>query len=411
MITTVREVLISLYLFFYRILFNFFKMFPLKNKVVFVASFKDNNVYIYQELQKRQFPGQVVFLCKASCYKSIKKSVSAPVFLIEDKKIFDEIKAAYHLITAKTVIVDNYYGFLAAANFKKNVECIQIWHAAGAIKNFGYLDQTVKAKPKKYQKRISSVYSRFHKVIVGSEKFAEVFEKAFGVKKEQFLPFGFPRTDFFYDTKLHDIKRAKFYEKYPMFRYKKIILYAPTYRPNEEDNRLALDIEKMYEQLNEEFVLLIRMHPSVNLLELEDIRYVDFAFDFSKDSSVNDLLLVTDYLITDYSSIPFEYAILKKPMIFFPYDLEVYKNNPGIWGEYEDIVPGPIAYDTEEIIHYIKDFRFDINKYVDFSTTWNEYSKGNSSETLTKYILKRHMTNNENNYKKVDIYEKAFKKD
>ena len=83
-------------------------------------------------------------------------------------------------------------------------------------------------------------------------------------------------------------------------------------------------------------------------------------------------------------------------MIFFPYDLDEYKKNPGIWEEYEEIVPGPIAHDTSEIIHYIKQNKFDFNKYELFSSIWNEYSNGNSSKTIAQYIVQRQFSNRKN---------------
>lgn len=390
MSTMAREFIISLYLLMYKLLFNFFKLFPIKNKIVFVASFKDNNLYIYRKLNDKQFPGEVVFLCKESCFHSIKEKTSVPVYVIESGNFVHELKAAYHLMTAKTIIVDNYYGFLSVAKFKKGVECIQIWHAAGAIKNFGLLDPTVEQRPKRAQKRIKKVYQNFHKVVVGSDVFADIFKKAFNVKEEQLLRFGYPRTDFFYNQTAQEKKREQFYQKYPQFKNKKIILYAPTYRPNPEDNQLKLDIDQLYKSLKDEYVLFIRLHPSVSISEINYFVYQDFVFDFSKKASINDLIVVSDLLITDYSSIPFEYAILEKPMIFYPYDLEKYQENPGIWAKYEDIVPGPVAFLTKDILRYIKSNDFDYEKYRAFKEKWNKYSKGFSSENMVHYLLKRH---------------------
>jgi teichoic acid glycerol-phosphate primase len=393
MSTMAREFIISLYLLMYKLLFNFFKLlFPIKNKIVFVASFKDNNLYIYRKLNDKQFPGEVVFLCKESCFQSIKKKTSVPIYVIEAGNIIHELKAAYHLMTAKTIIVDNYYGFLSVAKFKKGVECIQIWHAAGAIKNFGLLDPTVEQRPKRAQKRIKKVYQNFHKVVVGSDVFADIFKKALNVKEEQLLRFGYPRTDFFYNQTAQEKKRKQFYQKYPQFKNKKIILYAPTYRPNPEDNQLKLDIDQLYKSLKDEYVLFIRLHPSVSISEINYFVYQDFVFDFSKKVSINDLIVVSDLLITDYSSIPFEYAILEKPMIFYPYDLEKYQENPGIWAKYEDIVPGPVAFLTKDILRYIKFKEFDYEKYRAFKEKWNKYSKGSSSENIVYYLLKRHNT-------------------
>lgn len=390
----IRELFISIYLFFYKCCFAIFKLLPLKNKVVIVASFLDNNQYLYAEMKKRQFPGEIVFLCKKSCASSIKKVVSEPIYQIESGIIWAEIMAAYHMMTSKTIIVDNYYGFLAAANFRDGVECIQIWHAAGAIKNFGLLDQTVEKRSDREKKRLLSVYGNFHKVVVNSRTFAQIFEKAFHIKDHQFLPFGYPRTDFFFDNESKENLRLFFYEKYPQFKGKKIILYAPTYRAKEENNGLMLDIPLLSERLKEKYIFIIKMHPSISMqLELEE---AEFITDFSKEASINELLVVSDFLITDYSSIPFEYVLMNKPMIFYPYDLSEYEKNPGLWEHYENIVPGPIAKNTEEVINYIKSFPYESVDYEAFNLKWNEYSNGLSSQKLVQYIINRHLTENNN---------------
>lgn len=381
----VRELFITLYLLFYKVFFSLFSLFPIKNKVVFLASFVENNEYVYSKL-KENFTGDIVFLCKNSCFSKMQQMGSA-TYLVEQGKIFDEIKAAYHLMTAKTIIVDNYFGLLAAAKFRNGVECIQIWHAVGAIKSFGFLDPFVQQRSNREKKRILSVYENFHKVVVGSKQFEKVFEQAFYTKEHQFLHFGYPRTDFFHDEKLQSQLKNDFFYKYPHFNNKKIILYAPTFRPNNEQNRLALDIEKLYEQFGQDYVLLVRMHPSVTL-PIENQKYTHFLYDFSKNITINELLVVTDYLITDYSSIPFEYSIYNKPMIFYPYDLEEYEKNPGLWDSYENIVPGPIAQNTEEIINILKLNKFP--DYAEFHLKWNEFCLGQSSEKLVSYILQRH---------------------
>ena len=385
-----REFIISIYLLFYKCFFTLFKACRQKDKIVLIASFKDNNQYIYKELKRAGYTGEIVFFCKKGCYQSMRKVSDGPVYLIESGKLLHSLKTAYHLMTAKTVVVDNYYGLLAVANFRDNVECIQIWHAAGAVKNFGLLDPTVHERSAREKQRILAVYKRFHKVIVNSQQFADIFEKAFLLRKDQFLPLGYPRTDFFFKKGSHLRVAEKFFAKYPQFKGKKIILYAPTYRPIEEANVLKLEIEELARGLDEEYALFIRMHPSVSLGDLAVSGRADFVYDFSKEATINQLLIVADYLITDYSSIPFEFAYLKKPMIFFPYDLVDYQQNPGIWDEYERIVPGPIAYNTAEIIHLIQSYEFKEDMYDAFLEQWNEYADGNSTQKIVQYIMQRH---------------------
>src|SRR5690606_1337177 len=96
------------------------------------------------------------------------------------------------------------------------------------------------------------------------------------------------------------------------------------------------------------------------------------------------LLVVTDILITDYSSIPFEFSLLNKPMVFFAYDLETYVQKRGIWERYEQFVPGPIVKRTDELIQVIKEKQFDMQKIEKFAREWNEYSTGNTSRQFVE---------------------------
>src|SRR5699024_12558819 len=99
------------------------------------------------------------------------------------------------------------------------------------------------------------------------------------------------------------------------------LFYAPTYRDNELDiGELKLDIEKMYQAFKHDYVLLLRLHPAING-EFQN-KYPGFVINVSGNYNINHLLVITDILITDYSSIPFEFSLLNKPMVFFAYDLE-----------------------------------------------------------------------------------------
>ena len=362
-------------------------IFPVKRKVTFVASFKQNSLHVYEELNKHSNPYQVTFVCTSSCYQQVVKEVrQGKVFLFEPKNPWHFIGSVYHIATSQFVIVDNYYGFLAAVRFKKEVECIQLWHAAGAIKTFGLEDKNIHKRSKGALKRFKKVYAQFDHVVVGSEKMKRIFMRAFGLSPENFLYTGIPRTDlFFNENKKKDVIEQIYY-KYPALVNKKVILYAPTFRDGQiETFEMKLDIKQMYEALHDEYALIVKLHPAIKK-STGMSQYPDFVVDCSEDDDVNELLLITDILITDYSSIPFEFSILNRPMIFYPYDLENYQATRGFWEPYNQLVPGPIAYHTGEIIGLIKDNTFDSKRIEDFSRTWNTYSIGNSSSNLVQYL-------------------------
>jgi CDP-glycerol glycerophosphotransferase (TagB/SpsB family) len=114
-----------------------------------------------------------------------------------------------------------------------------------------------------------------------------------------------------------------------------------------------------------------------------------FVFDYSDSRyHINELLLVSDLLITDYSSIPYEYSLLNKPMIFFAYDLDEYMKDRGLWDEYDEMVPGPVVKDTDGIIRRIKSMDLSLNNEVkEFSKKWNKYTFGQSSSNLIQYLV------------------------
>lgn len=375
-----RELAITLYLFVFRILFNMCKLFPQKKKTVFVASFGDNIFYTLKEVEK-QTDDRVVILKTSQCKIDFNADAKRTVLDFKANHIIDWVRSIYHLATCEKVFVDNYYGFLSVTNFDESVVCIQLWHAAGAIKQFGFKDPSTDLRTKRAHDRFRKVYQRFDHVVVGSEKMAAIFRASFGITNEQIHRSGIPRTDFFFNdiekkNALHSIRSA-----FPNLNDKKVILYAPTYRDDELSvSDIQLDLELMYQHLNKDYMLLLRLHPAVKV----DLcnQFPDFVVDVSHYPNLNHLLIVTDLLITDYSSIPFEFSLLNKPMIFFAYDLAEYTKARGFWENYEDNVPGPIVLSSESLIETIKENNFDMDKVKVFAEQWNMYSRGFSSNRL-----------------------------
>jgi teichoic acid glycerol-phosphate primase len=385
----VRELAITLYLLFFKLFFSLFNLFPIQKKVVFVATFGDNHYYVLDEIRKRKNTVRTVVLISKKCHYHF-EDVSSTIIPYNSLNPLYVLQSIYHLATSKIVVIDNYYGFLASTSFRKDVECIQLWHAAGAIKKFGLEDPSNHFRSKRANSRFKKVYHHFHKIAVGSEGLAQIYYEAFGLKDLHILRLGIPRTDLFYDKDKIQLLRNKITASIPDIQKKSVLLYAPTYREADlQQFQLHLNIKKLYEQFSDTHILLIKLHRAIqNDSNLEE-DYPGFIYDLSHYPNLNDLLVVTDCLITDYSSVPFEYSILEKPMIFFPYDLEEYRKERGFWENYEEFVPGPIAYNTEEIIDIIKLNSFDKQKIVNFRNNWNTYSDGNASYAVAQYICKK----------------------
>lgn len=387
-----KEWMISAYLFVVKVVFSCCKIFPIRKKVTFLVSFGQNSLWVYEEMLRQGMTCDVVFLYTKGCRYDFNAYPQATAIPLESKNILSFFTSMYHLATANYVIVDNYYGLLAAISFKKHVECIQLWHAAGAIKTFGLEDHSIHQRSQKARRRFRQVYKQFHKIVVGSDTMATIFKKAFGANDATMLRTGIPRTDLFFDKMKKKEIVNRLYKEYPYLNTKKVILYAPTYRDQELDRfHLQLDLDKMSAALSQDFVLWVKLHPAIKNKVNDSERYPDFVYDFSEDEDINDLLFVTDILITDYSSIACEFALLERPMIFFPYDLADYTEERGLWDDYEKLVSPPIVYTTDAIIEAIQADVFNPKNIQAFSQEWNKYSRGNSSKNLVDYIKKELM--------------------
>nr|GGG73465.1 hypothetical protein GCM10011398_17410 [Virgibacillus oceani] len=337
-------------------------------------------MFTLNELEK-QMDEPVVILKTSSCRVNFNVLDNRTNLNFEPVNLLQWIQSIYHLATCDKLFVDNYFGFLASTNFKPNVQCIQLWHAAGAIKQFGLKDKSITTRSKNAYKRFNKVYGRFTHVTVGSEKMAAIFRQSFGISNDVIVRSGIPRSDFFFNNQKKRMIEQSLQSVYPAIKRKKVILYAPTYRDDELNKTdIVLEIQKLNEAFIDEYILFLRLHPAIK----NDFsnNYNDFVYDVSNYTDINHLLVVTDILITDYSSIPFEFSLLERPMIFFAYDLEKYGETRGFWEDYETLVPGPVVRNTNDLIHAIQENKFDLQRVKDFASQWNQYSRGSSSKAL-----------------------------
>ncbi|MCS0543838.1 CDP-glycerol glycerophosphotransferase family protein, partial [Aeromonas veronii] len=136
-----KEILISLYLQIIKVLYSLFKPFPQQKKITILVTFEENTLYLYRELEKEVTSSTIVIFCKSSLFNDLKMELpQANIFPMGNFNFLTTLRCLYHLSTSKSVVVDNYYALFSAIKLRDNVECIQIWHAAGAFKTFGLKD-------------------------------------------------------------------------------------------------------------------------------------------------------------------------------------------------------------------------------------------------------------------------------
>jgi len=190
-----------------------------------------------------------------------------------------------------------------------------------------------------------------------SEKFVTAFNMDDQGKSDAILEAGYPRND---DLVNHTPEEAaEIRAKLGVPENRKVILYAPTWRDNQHDYKLGYvydinaDFDALKAALSEEYVILFRAHYLVaNQFNFD--RYSGFVYDVSGVDDINDLYLASDLLVTDYSSVFFDYANLNRPVVFYMYDLEQYRDETRGFYLSLDELPGPIVRTESELVEAIR---------------------------------------------------------
>ncbi len=321
------------------------------------------------------------------------------------KKTMKKLMGAPDSISGGTITVHKYetYGYykdLARAKYwvmnsnvrpflkpRKNQVYIQTWHGT-PLKKIG-LD--VSNSELDYGKE----GKKFSYMISPSKYCSEKLVSAFGLqgREDIVLEIGYPRNDalFTFDqAKVNSILR-----ELDIPRGKKIILYAPTFRDNKHsevsgyENTVGIDFEKLQEQIGDEYIILFRAHYFV-AKNMNFSRLKDFVIDVSDYEDVNDLYIVSDMLITDYSSVFFDYANLKRPIIFYMYDYDDYKANARDFYLDQSELPGPIAKTQDELAKAIEDTILFIPdaRYSMFNQKFNHLDGINKGLEVAKKVIK-----------------------
>lgn len=243
-------------------------------------------------------------------------------------------------VQAKVVFICDNFHPVISCHKRKETTVVQLWHACGAYKKFGYA--TEDDVPKGY---IGHMYRNYNLVTVSSPFCVRPFEESMRQKPGVVQALGISRTDAYFDEKWIENCRENFYDMHPEAKGKKVILWAPTFRGNAGNaHQIGLDeMLRLKQQLKEEYYLLIKLHPHV-----EDKTYP------SNFSIVTEQLFpVVDLLITDYSSVLFDFMIFKKPYMLYVPDLKEYTQKRGFYLDIKTLSPY-VAENESELISQIE---------------------------------------------------------
>lgn len=366
----------------YALFFNLSRVFPIKqNRIAFVAPHNggtEDSLSILRSYVENKGGYETVFIST----NDLKLDFSGFMPLIKSclkTAGFFTFKAAA-LARSKYVFLNDNFMPMASLKFSKEAVITQLWHAEGAFKKFG-LSAPLTDDVREREKRCSA---RLDYVICTSKSVAPVYAEAFGVNIEKVLSLGSPRNDLLLGKKDAERIRAEFDKAHPECAGKKLILYAPTFRDSpEKDSKLLESIDT--EAFNREFPdcrLLTKLHPQIN-----SAKPLDGATDVTKGHNIGDLTLICDTVITDYSSVCMDFALLSKPCVFYAFDLAEYEIERSFYFDYKNYVPGPVAEDFESLIKALKnadEHKEKLKKFVDFNF---DFVDGKNSERIYNKVI------------------------
>ncbi len=366
---TLIRVFISIMRFFYSIM----KKFPVnKKKVVFCSRQANETSLDFRLIQKSLTRKDPSIKCVNIC-KRMDKGL-ADCFLF----VFALFRSMYHMATSRVCVVDSYWPAVSILDHKPDFKVIQIWHSIGKMKKSGY--QTVgkeSGREPEYAKLLK-MHEQYDYIIAGAPSWNKYYCASFNVTEDKLLNYGLPRIDYLINTESENRKR--FFEEYPELKGKKIILYAPTFR-----KKIKSRWYEIFERVewDDDYALVIKRHPQGSEYDSETPGNVYYP---SNWNSI-DLISVCDYLITDYSAIALEAAVLSRPVYWWIYDYDEYKLKNGLNIDIEKEMQPYAFRDIQALVNNLKTEGYDKSFMEDFRKRFLHEKLGGSTEKISTLII------------------------
>jgi CDP-glycerol glycerophosphotransferase len=351
-----------------------------KNRWVFSSWFgkryEDNPKYFYEYCKKKE-EIDVVWVTK------IKTQVDDLRLIGVNAHYCWGMKGIYYQLTAGYC----FFSHDISAEFEncfisRTTKRCQLWHGI-PLKKIGFDDnkQSFKMNFFRGKKLLRYFYNEFYTIVVSSgEKFSKIFSNAYYLNYTTFVTSGFPRNEIYHSTrKPNKIKK---------------IIYMPTFRGDagsEFDiiSVIGLNYKETSSILNEiNAELIIRLHPVNQMSSKINKKYKNITFQVEGDANL--LLASADCLITDYSSVMFDFNLTGKPILFFPFDLESYVNKGReLYFNYEEVIPSEYLFKSwSKILTHLAKMNFNEKPVNAFLDSFHDVDASNYSEILFDYITK-----------------------
>ncbi|MBC5995861.1 CDP-glycerol glycerophosphotransferase family protein [Romboutsia hominis] len=368
-------------------LYNFInRVFPKNKKMVlfqsyYGKSYSCNPRAIYEELLESNADFKYVWV-----QNDIYKELPGKPIMVRPRSL------AYYYYMARSNYFVNNANFPDFFEKRPGVVNLQTWHGT-PLKRLGFdVSEDSLAYKENTSEELMARIRKWDMLVVPNAYTGEILSRAYKYENTV-LETGYPRNDVFYKDNV-DTKRQELRRKLNIPKGKKVILYAPTWRENESRNstyNTPFNIDTFASEFGNEYVLLLRLH-YFDASRVDSGNYGDLVRNVSFYDDISDLYLISDILITDYSSVMFDFANSNKPILFYTYDLDSYKNDlRGLYFDFENKAPGPVIVEEKQLfesIRKIEDIRLDYaTKYKEFRETFCSLEDGGASKRVVNSVF------------------------
>lgn len=355
------------------LIYKVFKILPQQNKITFISRQHDfENIdfkLLRNEIEKIYPDVKCIVLTK----------MIHPGLISKVEYGFHMIRQMYHLSTSQLVILDTYCILVSILEHRPELKIVQMWHALGALKQFGYSILDKEEGTSRLVAELMEMHKNYTYVCASSRECVPFFAEAFHVPQEKVKVLPLPSTDLLIDKTYQKELSDRIYEHYPKLKNgKKKVVYAPTFRKNEDMTQITKELIQALDL--EIYDLIIKFHP-LTKIEISGDQVLNL-----KEFETYEVLSVADYVITDYSAIVFDAVLMEKPIFFFAYDLNEYMKKRSFYINYVDEMPGIISSKPEVIVKAISENDFSLEKEKKFREKFVADTKEGYVQDWMKFI-------------------------
>lgn len=355
----------------------FIKLIPAKNKVLMISRQSNHPsidfLLLEQAIKDKNEEVKVVILCR-TLDGGIKSS-----FINKVRYGFHMFRQMIEIASSRIVVLDTYCIVISLLKHKKSLKVIQMWHSMGTMKKFGYSALDTSEGTRKSIACFMHMHENYSYILASSPAYKKDLASGFNYNENAIEIFPLPRVDLLLDDNYKIKKQEEILKAYPELNKNTVVVYCPTFRKNEKEMQKAVD--DLCNALQPNQILVLKLHP-LSKVKVKNSNVLLLVEEFTSF----EMLFLADVVISDYSCIVYEAALLNIPLYFYNFDMQKYIGLRGLAIDYEKELPGIISKNALTITNAINNIPYDMDKLKKFCDKYVVVN-GKASDNLAQFIL------------------------